>query len=569
MKLFFQTFWKVVAICVVAMMISSQANASDPLSPDRLVFNSLPTPSADTDGNGEIDVLDVLTNIPPSTDAIVYFGEDSEDEVYTRNAAGVPVVNYLSEGVNRLEDAVILATELDVPLFLKGHFAMTGAIRIRDSVSISGFSSSPTVIHSIIDDGTTLINVMNSATDVTIKDLALNEVVDLSTSMLLMSGLNERILIDNVDFVGQRVGAIYQTTAAILMSRDWIKDVLITNCDISGFQYGIHCVSGVRRLRIVNNQFSQWSSFALRIARLHSNEHLRSEDISVIGNDFRSPSRGLFKSVIFITRGESLLYIRDVNVNKNTIFSDGGSFQRNDTTSNATGDQIVLHGVNGFQVTGNFVFHGGENGITASTLSRNGIISRNTIHGNDTHGINIGSGLYELSVSSAANIKKNHRIGGIDSGAQATVRSIRIHPADGRIVLGLERITGGRIFRNELLDNLTTGRKKIAMTRIVDRTKNIFVFENLISGNGLDQANNTPYTFGIFVQNADTIDIVGNRIQNPNYRFVRAFGGVQDQRQSVFLANSRDVFVSGSNQFEFGFETINQALGMNASSWLR
>ena len=416
MKLSLQLFWKSVAICAMALLIPSQADAADPLSPNRLVFNFLPAPTVDRNGNGEIDILDILTSVPPSTDAIVYFGEDSQDDVYTINGAGKPVVNHGSDGVNRLEDAVILAEELGVPLYLKGHFAMTGAIRIRNSVSISGFSTSPTVIHSIIDDGTTLINITNGSTDVEIKNLAFNEVVDLSTSMLLMSGLNERIVIDNVDFVGQRVGAIFQTTAAILMIRDWVKDVDITNCKISGFQYGIHCVSGVRRLRIVNNKFSQWSSFALRIARLVSNDHLRSQDISVIGNDFRSPSRGLFKSVIFITRGESLMYIRDVNVNNNTIFSDGGAFKRNDTTSNATGDQIVLHGVNGFQISGNFVFHGGENGITASTLSRNGIISRNTVHGNDTHGIVIGSGLYELSVSSIANIKKEspywwHRLG--------------------------------------------------------------------------------------------------------------------------------------------------------------
>lgn len=569
MTLLSQSLFGMVAIFASALFVPHQANASDPLSPNRLVFNFLAQPIADVNGDGEIDILDTLPSIPPSTDAIVYIGEDAEAQVYSLNATGEPVVNFSSGAVNRLEDAVTLAAALDVPLYLRGHFAMTDAIRIRSSVSISGYSTSPTVIHSIIEGGTALINIKSRASDVVIENLRLNEVLDLSVSMLLMSGLNERITIDKVDFTGQRVGAIFQTTAAVLMSQDWIKDVLISNCKISDFQYGIHCLCGVRKLRILNNEFRRWSSFALRIARLASQESLRSEDISIVGNDFRDPMPGLFKSVIFVTRGESLLYIRDVHVNRNTIYSDGGAFQRGDSTSNATGDQVVLHGVNGFEIIANQVFHGGENGITASTLSRNGIIARNVVHGNDTHGIVIGSGLYELSVSSVAKIKLNQRIRGVDSGAEASVRSIRVHPLDGRIVVGLHRKTSASIFRNEKLDNLTTGAKNVASASIVDRTKNILVFENFVFGNGLDQANNTPFTFGIYVQNADTIDIVRNRIYNPNYDFVRAFGGLQDQRLSVFLANSRDVLVSRSNQFEFGAETLTQGVGRNSSTWLR
>ena len=569
MKSISNTFWGFMAILTMALPMSNLAIASDPFSPNRLVFNNLSQPTADTNGDGVVDILDAMTSIPSSTDAIVYVGADNEDEVFTLGSTGQPIVNFASGAVDRMEDAVTLATELEIPLFIRGHFAMTDAIRIDDAVSISGYSAVPAVIHSVIENGTTLINIKSKTTGVVIENLRLNEVLDLSVSMILFSGLNERVVIDSVEFTGVHIGAIFHTTAAIYMFRDWIKDVRISNCKITDFQYGIHCVCGVRGLRILNNQFRRWNNFALRIARLVTNDHLRTEAITIIGNDFRNPRPGLYKSVIFITRAESLLYIHDVKVNNNVIASDGGAFQFGNTTSNATGDQIVLHGVNGFQVSENLVFHGGENGITASTLSRNGVISRNVVHGNDTHGIIVGSGYYEMSVSTVANIEIGDTIRGVNSGAQANIRSIRVHPFDGRTILGLDTIVGGKIFRDEPLNNVTTGTNNVAQTSIVDRTKYIAVVENYVFGNGLDQANNTPFTYGIFVQNADTIDILRNRIFNPNYDAVEAAGGIQDQRLCVYLANSRNIFVAPNNLFEMGRETVDEALGMNASSWLR
>ena len=319
----------------------------------------------------------------------------------------------------------------------------------------------------------------------------------------------------------------------------------------------------------MNNTFRRWNNFALRIARTAATDHLRTENIDVIGNDFRKPRPGLYRSVIFITRAESLVYILNVRVNRNTIVSDGGAFQIGDTTSNATGDQIVLHGVNGFQITENSVFFGGENGITASTLSRNGIISRNIVHGNDTHGIIIGSGYYELSVNNASNFSVGDEIRGVETGTQATIRNIRVHPADGRNILGLDRVIGGRVFREEPITNLTTGAVEVDSSFIVDRTKYITVVDNIVFGNGRDQANNTPFTFGIFSQNADTIDFRRNRIFNPDYAAVEAAGGIQNQRLGIFLANSRNILVAPSNVFEQGAETVEEAIGMNASSWLR
>ena len=549
--------------------MDSVAMASDPLSPNRLVFNFLDDPTFDENGDGEIDILDALPSIPLATDAIVYVGADSKADVFTVDGAGQPIINFASGAVNRLEDAVTLATELNVPLFLRGHFGTTDAIRIRGAVSISGYSQVPTIIHSLIDGGTTLINIKNRTTDVTIENVRLNEAVNLSVSMILFSGRNERIVVDDVQFTGRNIGAIYHTTAAIYMFRDWIKDVTISNCSITDFQYGINVVCGIRNLKILNNQFRNWTNFAVRIARLVSNDHLRTEGIDIIGNDFRKPKPGLYKSVIFVTRSESLLYIHDVRVIGNVIFSDGGAFHFHDIDSNATGDQLVLHGVSGFQITENMVFHGGENGITASTLSRNGVIARNVVHGNDTHGIIVGSGYYELSPSNVNKINIGDTIRGVTTGAQARVRSIRVHPSDGRTILGLDQIVGGKIFREELLNNVTTGMNGVATSSVVNRTKYVRVVENFVFGNGLDQAGNTPWTFGIFVQNADTVDILRNHIYNPNFDAVESTGGLQDQRLSIFLTNSRNVFVAPNNVFEMGKQTIQQALGMNASSWLR
>ena len=489
--------FSIVLFAIFSLFVSGATFASDPFSPNRLVFNNLADPIVDSNGDGEIDILDALPTIPANTDAIVYVGADNQDQLFTLNAAGQPNIDFSNGAVNRIEDAVTLATELNVPLFTRGHFAVTDAIRITDSVSVSGYSAIPTVIHSLIDGGSVLFNIMSGSSDVVIENLTLNEEVDLSVAAVLLSGRNRNITINNIEFIGQRVGAIFHTTAAVYMFRDWVRDVSITNCSITDFQYGIHCVCGIRGLQILNNTFRRWNLFALRIARTAANDHLRTENIDVIGNDFRRPRPGLFRSVIFITRAESLLYILNVRVNRNTIVSDGGAFQFGDNTSNATGDQLVLHGVNGFQISDNSVFFGGENGITASTLSRNGIISRNVVHGNDTHGIIVGSGYYELSVSRASNFSVGDRILGVETRTQATVRNIRRHPGDGRVILGLDRVIGGRIFREEPITNLTTGMVKVDDAFIINRTKYIAVVDNIVFGNGRDQANDTPFTLSL------------------------------------------------------------------------
>ena len=127
---------------------------------------------------------------------------------------------------------------------------------------------------------------------------------------------------------------------------------------------------------------------------------------------------------------------------------------------------------------------------------------------------------------------------------------------------------GGRIFRNEWLDNTTTGVQQVVQCDTIDRTKGIRIVDNHISGNGRDSSDNTPWTHGLYVLNSDSLQIRRNRIFNPNYDENLNAGNLQDQRLSIYLGNSRDILISDDNQFELGRQELDEALGMNQSSWL-
>ena len=542
--------------------------ATTPTSENRLVFNQLEIPDVDLNGDGQIDILDVMQGLPAATDAIVYIGADSPSDLFVVNENGDAIIQDSEAAFGRIEEAAKLASELNVPLFLRGNFSARSSIRLHSNTYIEGYSSTPPVIHALFGGGTSLFSVLENSANVFLGNMKLVEIRQLQRSLVLLYGKNVNVTISEVEFEGSEVGMTELQTAGVFMFRDWVDDVQIRDCKFTDLQYGIHCVCGVQGLKILRNEFRRWNYYAVRVARLTLNPGVRTEDIEISHNDFRHAVAGPFRSVILVTRTDSLVYVKDVQINNNRVIGNGGAYNRGETDSNATGDQIVLHGVNGFQVSDNHVFYGGENGITTSRLSRNGVISRNIVFGNDTHGINIGSGYYELSVDNVAGIEEGDTIRGQLSEATGTVNSIRVHPSSGRYVLGLTRILGGRIFRNEWLDNTTTGVQQVVQCDTIDRTKGIRIVDNHISGNGRDSSGNTPWTHGLYVLNSDSLQIRRNRIFNPNYDENLNAGNLQDQRLSIYLGNSRDILISDDNQFELGRQELDEALGMNQSSWL-
>ena len=83
-----------------------------------------------------------------------------------------------------------------------------------------------------------------------------------------------------------------------------------------------------------------------------------------------------------------------------------------------TADQIVLHGVDGFLVNGNYSGWSGSAGYTVSRLSSNGVIYDNIAEHCYEPGFNIGAGFEGLTVR----LEKNVRVGDVLTNGKALLR---------------------------------------------------------------------------------------------------------------------------------------------------
>lgn len=518
-------------------------------------------------GLDDVTQVDQLTDpslLPSDLDHLLYEGASDFAGLY--NSEGEPDVS--SNAVDQLTYVILLAKILDVPVYIKGHVGFKNlSARLYSNNHLYGDPSSPGVVHFMKPGGTIGFHIKNGSTNVRIENLTFNEVEDLRIAMVHLGGDNENIVINGNVFTGANVEAEDVICTGVLMTSGLVKNIHILDNHFTGLQYCVHCTCPAQNLNINRNNFRQWNHYAIRVGRGGNQLAHRSEAINIVQNDFRDVAVGPIRGVVLVTRGESLMFVHNVAVNGNLIVANGGAFVSGEENSSATGDQIVLHGAYGFSISSNRIYHGGENGITASRLSRNGIISDNSVYATDGHGIDIGSGYYEMAISHPQNFSVGDEILGAVSGTRANISSIEIHPADGRWILGVDRARGGSVFTDETIHNVTqTG--LLGYSSVVDRTKNIRILGNRVWGNGLDQAGDTPFTYGIFIVNSDSISMRRNKIFNPNYAEDLAAGEIQDQRFSIRLANSRNIYISEDNIFEKGAQTPAQATSKTRSSWL-
>jgi len=120
-------------------------------------------------------------------------------------------------------------------------------------------------------------------------------------------------------------------------------------------------------------------------------------DIRILNNrmeGFRSDVQG--GHLISLEKTDTPMQQR-ITISGNTLLGNGKSFVPG-RKDGAVGDMIAVRSVDGFTVSGNHLWGGGEFGLTCVYGSRNGVIAHNKIEHNDGTGILIGYDIKNVNV---------------------------------------------------------------------------------------------------------------------------------------------------------------------------
>jgi hypothetical protein len=465
---------------------------------------------------------------------------------------------------DNLQEAINVAIQYKKVLYLKGDFVINKPIVINGSITIiwhPEFKHPKIITNSKQSPFESILVIEKNVKNVILTKISIQDKNKTDISELELKWNNENIYLNRLRFYSNNKNESKRITGVFI---NWQnnKEIYIRQSYFINLGFGIRSVGSLQNIYISSNNFRGFSQYALFIWRSKYYLNGKIKNIFISKNYFHDPEIGPTRGVIAIYQSDSISYITNVNITSNII---EGPYKpwvpENKNKDNATTDQIILHWVNIFRIVNNEVFWGGENWITVSRLTRNGIIAKNKIYWNDWNGLSIGSGYYEAFFKGDKNIEIKNGMKVIWEKSKAKATITNIHYENNKLKIWLDRVKGWKIFRDENL-LLEETNEKIWKIYNIDRTKKIKIYNNDIYNNGLDANNDTPYTYWIFIVNVDTIDVYNNNIYNLDY-------DNKTQVKSIAIYNSRNIKIYDTNIFEKWRETVKQAIIKSRSSRLR
>lgn len=433
--------------------------------------------------------------------------------------------------------AFFASGERDIPLYISGNLFLSNFVKVYSNTEIVGINNAKLI--SYTKSITALLLIDRGAENISLSNFELKEARPVTLALILLGGENSNIRISDIKFLGKEA-LDSQGTRGIYLPKHWAKNITIIGSEFNKLEYGLQAFVPVIDLTIDHSEFSEWTHMAIYLNRggAHS-PHRRTENVRIANNYFHSAAFGsTAKQAVVITRGASRHYVKNVDIINNVVEGNGGSSVRG-VSSDAHGDQILLAGVNIFKVVGNSIFRGGENGFTASNLSRNGLVSNNDIYLNDGHGVSIGSGFYEIWMDDVSNFDAGDQIVGQTSGVRAIVSAV----IEETNTLKLERITG-QAFRVENIDNITQSITDAGRAINTDRTKRIRFVNNRVYDNGVNSESEVAagVLAGVFVVNSDSIEFRRNSFYDTRPE--------RKQYLGISVTKSRNIFADSTNTVE-------------------
>lgn len=475
---------------------------------------------------------------------------------------------------DNLQIGLEIASTNNAYLYIEKNLYLNKTVNIKSNTTIIGIDSSSgkAQISPYLNSLSYMFIVNKWASNIEFRNLRIAEVREIENAFILFVGENESIRVKSTDFIWTNIHP-WKTTKALLFVWDWAKNVLVRDSHFSGIENSIHFFTPIQDLKLFKNNFTQWSHYALLLNRSTRTEHRRSENIEIRHNNFYGAAAGGDRWVILISAGQDELFLKNLHITNNIFKWNKWSFIPKNLdpdyiNNDAHGDQIVLHRVNEFIISHNQVYDGWENGITASRLSRNWVISNNFVYHNDGNGINIGSAYFELELNSTDNLSIWDRIRGEVTWSEWTIT--RIFPNINTIWIEKVNASPRNItwptFTNEAIKVISTINNYTFNIRAVHRSKKIKILDNVIYWNGINSANEYPDTIfsWIYIINSDSIDMRRNSVFNTIWS--------QTQRWAITASRSRNLFADNSNIFEntaFNTSNYRPIVQIQSHSWFR
>jgi hypothetical protein len=378
--------------------------------------------------------------------------------------------------------------------------------KFSDTIEIEWFGGKG---DSISDDSIAIQKTINYAASKH-KTIAINSLFGVGSKINLKS--NTKLISNKKKFGFKAIAKM-----PILFKIDKKKNILFENLLIDAnnkVSKQLIKAVGVKNLVIRKCELKNWSYGVV----INSDTKVPSRQIKLIKNFIHSPTNivlggtaGIYPIQINNIHPRPL--IEDVIIKNNKVIGVGGSYT---AKNSSTADQITLQGVKNFEIFGNLSKDGGEVGITASRLCKNGKIYSNIVHGCDADGIAIGGAYAKITVTDATSFKKGDIIKGIASGAKGKIHVINKNnlycvSATKAVFKTGEFIT---------INGVQTKQKVIN----IEITKDIDIFDNKTFNNAKNQKNIKGAWAGIKLQMTDNISIFNNSCYNHNPKFGEGWG---------------------------------------------
>ena len=267
--------------------------------------------------------------------------------------------------------------------------------------------------------------------------------------------------------------------------------------------------TAVDGLIVRGNTISGNTNSAIVVASSETNS---SKNIIVSNNKIHSPGKAVGHLVMIKNRTRGRIIKCVAVLNNHVLGSDPENLRVEDYTpeNEFSADQIVLHGVEGFLVYGNYSGWSGSAGYTISRLSRDGVIHNNVAEHCYEPGFNIGSGIERVEVKSSADVLIGESL--TNGRASFQIKSVIKNSADLLELRG--KVRKGIV---EIVDTLSYGTgKKFAVIKAHQRgVENVVLIGNNANDTSIQRQihkNLAAYN----VVRSTNVFLMGNQYANPD-----------------------------------------------------
>ncbi|MGH3501683.1 MAG: glycosyl hydrolase family 28-related protein [Nocardioidaceae bacterium] len=280
-----------------------------------------------------------------------------------------------TDDLSAINSALSAASGGTVVYFPAGTYAIAGTLSIPARVTLDGGGVATLKATSTVTGG--WIDPPGSG-GATVRGMILDGNEQVTGRLITPKSdcLIEACVLKNITSSGSAAVRIYDPTETT------VRDCLLDNV------FQAFYIGGGTDIHILGNRIINWIQ---RVIYVVTDSSTACHQLDIIGNrvsdlDLGNANGTVRQPISF--QGAQTNPSTNVRVNDNVVIGPDRAYTA--STNPGTADQISLHDVKGFQVTGNISVYGGDLGVTLSKYCYHGVVQGNVCMYNENSGINLG-----------------------------------------------------------------------------------------------------------------------------------------------------------------------------------